>query len=55
MEDCIIKTGARIGGSGFGFEMKTKHKVYHNGINNWKKLIYGSNTTIDRAVLIQLL
>ena len=27
MENCIIKSGARIGGTGFGFEMKTKQKL----------------------------
>ncbi len=51
MEDCIIKTGSRIGGTGFGFEMKTKHKVYHNGnVIIGKNSSIGSNTTIDRAV-----
>ena len=51
MEDCIVKTGARIGGTGFGFEMKTKYKVYHNGnVIIGKNSSIGSNTTIDRAV-----
>ena len=51
MQDCIIKTGARIGGTGFGFEMKTKHKVNHNGnVIIGKNSSIGSNTTIDRAV-----
>ena len=51
MENCEIKSGARIGGSGFGFEMNTKKKILHNGnviIN--KNSTIGSNTTIDRAV-----
>ena len=51
MENCEIKSGARIGGSGFGFEEKTKRKINHNGnvIINANTSI-GSNTTIDRAV-----
>lgn len=51
MENCIIQSGARIGGTGFGFEMKTKEKIYHSGnvlIKNNSSI--GSNTTIDRAV-----
>ena len=51
MENCEIKSGARIGGSGFGFEEKTKRKINHNGnvIIKGNSSI-GSNTTIDRAV-----
>ena len=50
-ENCIIKSGARIGGTGFGFEMKTKQKIYHNGnVKIGKNSSVGSNTTIDRAV-----
>ena len=51
MENCEIKSGARIGGSGFGFEEKSKQKIYHRGnviIKN--NCSIGSNTTIDRAV-----
>ena len=51
MENCIIKSGARIGGTGFGFEMKTKQKIHHNGnVIIGKNSSIGSNTTIDRAV-----
>ena len=28
MENSVIKSGARIGGTGFGFEMKTKQKKH---------------------------
>ena len=51
MDNCEIKSGARIGGSGFGFEEKSKQKIYHSGnviIKNNSSI--GSNTTIDRAV-----
>ena len=51
MENCIIKSGARIGGTGFGFEMKTKQKINHSGnVLIGKNSSIGSNTTIDRAV-----
>ena len=51
MENCIIKSGARIGGTGFGFEMKTKQKIKHSGnVLIGKNSSIGSNTTIDRAV-----
>tara|TARA_B100001057_G_scaffold489571_1_gene576094 strand:+ start:1031 stop:2050 length:1020 start_codon:yes stop_codon:yes gene_type:complete len=51
MENCIIKSGARIGGTGFGFEMKTKQKINHHGnVVIGKNSSIGSNTTIDRAV-----
>ena len=51
MENCIIKSGARIGGTGFGFEMKTKQKINHSGnVIIGKNSSIGSNTTIDRAV-----
>ena len=50
MENCEIKSGARIGGSGFGFEEKTKQKIFHSGNVIIKKNCFiGSNTTIDRA------
>ena len=51
MQNCEIKSGARIGGDGFGFEEKSKSKVYHSGnviIKNNSSI--GANTTIDRAV-----
>ena len=51
MENCVIKSGARIGGTGFGFEMKTKQKINHSGnVIIGKNSSIGSNTTIDRAV-----
>ncbi len=51
MENCIIKSGARIGGTGFGFEMKTKQKINHSGnVVVGRNSSIGSNTTIDRAV-----
>ena len=51
MENCIIKSGARLGGTGFGFEMKTKQQIYHSGnVIIGKNSLIGSNTTIDRAV-----
>ena len=51
MENCIIKSGARIGGTGFGFEMKTKQQINHSGnVLIGKNSSIGSNTTIDRAV-----
>ena len=51
MENCIIKSGARIGGTGFGFDMQTKQKINHNGnVLIGKNSSIGSNTTIDRAV-----
>ena len=51
MENCEIKSGARIGGAGFGFEEKTKQKIFHNGnVLIKKNSSIGSNTTIDRAV-----
>ena len=50
-ENCIIKSGVRIGGTGFGFEMKTKQKIIHTGnVIIGKNSSIGSNTTIDRAV-----
>ena len=50
-DTCEIQSGARIGGSGFGFEEKSKEKIFHNGSVIIKKnSTIGSNTTIDRAV-----
>ena len=51
MDNCIIQSGARIGGTGFGFEIKTKQKIFHRGdVFIGKDTSIGSNTTIDRAV-----
>ncbi len=51
MENCEIKSGARVGNSGFGFEEKTKKKIIHIGnVIIEKNCTIGSNTTIDRAV-----
>ena len=51
MENCVIKSGSRIGGTGFGFEMRTKEKIYHSGnVVIGRNSSIGSNTTIDRAV-----
>ena len=49
--NCYIKSGANIGGTGFGFEPKNKIKIQHFGnviIKNNSSI--GSNTSIDRAV-----
>jgi UDP-3-O-[3-hydroxymyristoyl] glucosamine N-acyltransferase len=49
--DCIIKSGAVIGGAGFGFDPKSKVRINHFGnvvIGNNCNI--GANTTIDRAV-----
>jgi UDP-3-O-[3-hydroxymyristoyl] glucosamine N-acyltransferase len=50
-KSCYIKSGANIGGTGFGFDPKNKIKIQHFGnviIKNNSSI--GSNTTIDRAV-----
>ena len=50
-KNCEIKSGARIGHSGFGFEEKSKKKITHIGnVIIDKNSTIGSNTTIDRAV-----
>mgnify|MGYP001241267834 CR=1 FL=1 len=50
-KNCEIKSGARIGHSGFGFEEKSKKKITHIGnVIVDKNSTIGSNTTIDRAV-----
>ncbi len=49
--NCIIKSGVVIGGTGFGFDPKSKERIQHIGnvlIGNGCNI--GSNTTIDRAV-----
>ena len=51
MENCTVKSGTRIGGTGFGFEMKSKQKISHSGnVIIGQNSSIGSNTTIDRAV-----
>ncbi len=50
-QNCIIQSGCRIGGPGFGFDPETKRKIFHHGnviIDDDCNI--GSNTTIDRAV-----
>tara|TARA_Y100001970_G_scaffold233177_1_gene290523 strand:+ start:16979 stop:17968 length:990 start_codon:yes stop_codon:yes gene_type:complete len=50
-KNCIIKSGAIIGGSGFGFDPITKMRIQHFGYVIIKdNCNIGSNTTIDRAV-----
>ena len=50
-KNCQIKSGARIGHSGFGFEEKSKKKIRHIGnVIIEKNSTIGSNTAIDRAV-----
>ncbi len=50
-DDCEIQSGARIGSSGFGFEEKTKKRIYHHGnVIIKKNSNIGCNTTIDRSV-----
>lgn len=49
--NCVIKSGAVIGGTGFGFDPLSKERINHIGnviIGNNCNI--GSNTTIDRAV-----
>ncbi|MDC1060409.1 UDP-3-O-(3-hydroxymyristoyl)glucosamine N-acyltransferase, partial [Alphaproteobacteria bacterium] len=49
--DCLIKSGAVIGGSGFGFDPKSKERINHIGnVIIGDNCNIGSNTTIDRAV-----
>ncbi len=49
--DCVIKSGAIIGGIGFGFDPKSKVKINHIGnVVIGDNCNIGSNTTIDRAV-----
>ncbi len=50
-ENCEIKSGAKIGFSGFGFEQYSKKKINHIGnVIIGKNTTIGCNTTIDRAV-----
>ena len=49
--NCIIKSGAVIGGTGFGFDPKSKARINHIGnVIIGDNCNIGSNTTIDRAV-----
>jgi len=49
--NCIIKSGAIIGGTGFGFDLKSKNRIQHFGnVIIEDNCNIGSNTTIDRAV-----
>ena len=49
--NCEIKSGAVIGGPGFGFDPKSKVKINHIGnVLIGDNCSIGSNTTIDRAV-----
>lgn len=49
--NCVVKSGAIIGGTGFGFDPILKIKIQHQGNVLIKDNCYiGSNTTIDRAV-----
>jgi UDP-3-O-[3-hydroxymyristoyl] glucosamine N-acyltransferase len=49
--NCIIKSGAVIGGTGFGFDPQSKIRINHIGNVIIKdNCNIGSNTTIDRAV-----
>ena len=49
--DCVVKSGAIIGGAGFGFDPKSKVKINHIGnVVIGDNCNIGSNTTIDRAV-----
>jgi UDP-3-O-[3-hydroxymyristoyl] glucosamine N-acyltransferase len=49
--NCVIKSGAIIGGAGFGFDPKSKVKINHIGnVLIGDNCNIGSNTTIDRAV-----
>ena len=49
--DCVIKSGAIIGGTGFGFDPNSKVKINHIGnVVIGDNCNIGSHTTIDRAV-----
>jgi len=49
--DCVIKSGVVIGGTGFGFDPKSKVRINHVGnVLIGDNCNIGSNTTIDRAV-----
>ena len=49
--NCIIKSGAVIGGTGFGFDPIEKIRIHHKGdVQIGNNCNIGSNTSIDRAV-----
>ena len=49
--DCVIKSGVVIGGTGFGFDPKSKTRINHIGnVLIGDNCNIGSNTNIDRAV-----
>jgi UDP-3-O-[3-hydroxymyristoyl] glucosamine N-acyltransferase len=49
--NCIVKSGAVIGGTGFGFDPKSRVKIIHMGnVVIGDNCNIGSNTTIDKAV-----
>jgi UDP-3-O-[3-hydroxymyristoyl] glucosamine N-acyltransferase len=49
--NCVIKSGVVIGGTGFGFDPKSKVRINHFGnVLIGDNCNIGSNTTIDRAV-----
>ena len=49
--NCVIKSGTVIGGTGFGFDPKSKVRINHIGnVLIGDNCNIGSNTTIDRAV-----
>ena len=50
--DCIIQSGAVIGGKGFGFTPDSKINIQHLGkVIIEDNVEIGSNTTIDRGAL----
>ena len=49
--NCVIKSGAIIGGTGFGFDPKSKVRINHMGnVLIGDNCNIGTNTAIDRAV-----
>ena len=49
--DCVVKSGVVIGGTGFGFDPKSKVRINHIGnVLIGDNCNIGSNTTIDKAV-----
>ena len=51
-ENCLIQSGAVIGGKGFGFTSREKIEVKHLGkVSILNNVEIGSNTTIDRGTI----
>ncbi len=51
-ENCLIQSGAVIGGKGFGFTSKEKIEIKHLGnVKIFDNVEIGSNTTIDRGTI----